>query len=116
MVFKNVLKNTKHELSKNWIEPSRIIALENALKKYIQTPTSDLRRSSQLAAPVIPFDVTFTIDGINGFRYGDVLQFDMLPDRYRKNIVYTIVSTTHTIDTTGVWSTKIRCMARINYD
>lgn len=115
-INKNVLKNTKHELSKNWIEPSRIIALENALKKYIQTPTSDLRRSSQLAAPVIPFDVTFTIDGINGFRYGDVLQFDMLPDRYRKNIVYTIVSTTHTIDTTGVWSTKIRCMARINYD
>ena len=66
----------------------------------------------QLKAPVIPFDCSFTIDGINGFKYGDVLQFDGLPKRYTANTVYSIVSTTHTVSTNGEWTTQIRCIMR----
>jgi len=106
----------KNAVSDNWEEQSRIDALETALKRYIQTPTDNLRDSIKLTKPVIPFDVEFTIDGINGFRYGDILQFNGLPLRYRKEIVYTIISITHTIDTNGVWTTVIRCVARTVLD
>lgn len=108
----DTLYANKNAVSDNWNEQSRIDALETALKKYIQTPTDKLRESITLAKPVIPFDVEFTIDGINGFRYGDILQFNGLPLRYRNEMVYTIISVTHTIDTSGVWTTKIRCIAR----
>ena len=106
----------KNAVSDNWQEQSRIDALEAALKRYIQTPTDKLRDSIKLTKPVIPFDVEFTIDGINGFRYGDILQFNGLPLRYRTEIVYTIISVTHTIDTGGIWTTKIRCIARTVLD
>jgi hypothetical protein len=110
------LKQTKDSLANNWTEPTRIIALQNALKLYVQTPTPKLKESVKLTAPVIPFDVEFTIDGINGLRYGDVLQFDALPLRYRANMNYSIISTTHTVDNNGIWTTKVRCVARIVQD
>jgi hypothetical protein len=110
------LKKAKDSLANNWTEATRIIALQNALKLYIQTPTPKLKESIKLTAPVIPFDVEFTIDGINGLRYGDVLQFDALPLRYRANMNYSIISTTHTVDTNGIWTTKVRCVARIVQD
>jgi hypothetical protein len=110
------LKKAKDALCNNWEEGTRIIALQNALKLYIQTPTPKLKESVKLTAPVIPFDVEFTIDGINGLRYGDVLQFDALPLRYRANMNYSIISTTHTVDNNGIWTTKVRCVARIVQD
>ena len=86
--------------------------LELALQKYIQFPTSTIQKSSQLLAPIIPFDVEFTIDGINGFRYGDVLEFDALPTRYKVNSVFLIVGITHTVGTDGVWTSTVRCLMR----
>jgi len=110
------LKTTKEALSNKWTEPTLVAALETALKKYMQTPTQKLKESLKLTKPTIPFDVEFTIDGINGFRYGDVLQFLGLPLRYRKEIVYTIIQTAHSVDTNGTWTTKIRCIARTVLD
>jgi hypothetical protein len=88
------------------------ITLHDAVQKYVQYPTPTIQEANQLTAPVIPFDVEFTIDGINGFRYGDVLTFEALPSRYKRNAVFTIVSVTHTVGTDGVWTTTIRCIMR----
>ena len=60
----------------------------------------------------MPFEASFTIDGINGFRYGDVLQFDGLPKRYRKNTVFSITNINHTISGEGKWTTNITCIMR----
>lgn len=95
-------------------DPSREnqIAFSAALTKHLQYPTPDPVTSNQTAAPVIPFTVEFTIDGINGFRYGDVLTFDGLPDRYRQNVVFCVANVTHTINTDHQWVTTIRCFTR----
>ena len=53
------------------------------MQKYIQYPTETIKESNQLSAPVIPFDVEFTIDGVNGLRYGDILDFPGLPEKYK---------------------------------
>jgi len=86
--------------------------LEGALKKYLQYPTHKLIDSSKLQSPVYPYEVSFTIQGVNGFRYGDSLQFDMLPQKYKTSTVFSIISIIHTINTSGEWTTAIKCIMR----
>ena len=90
------------------------ISLRDVLKKHIQYPTDDIILSNQTAAPTIPFTTSFTIDGINGFRYGDVLMFDGLPDRYKNNVVFSVLKINHTVSTNGEWKTQIDCIMRPN--
>ena len=87
-------------------------ALLIAMKNYVQYPTPTIQDTNKFKAPVIPFDVSFTIEGINGFRYGDVLQFKGLPDRYTINTVFSIIGINHSVSTQGEWNTEIRCIMR----
>ena len=86
--------------------------LYKALIEYIKYPFEDIEKSKQLTAPIFPFDVDFTIDGINGLRYGDVLTFEGLPEKYKKNTVFSIIGITHDVDTDGVWTQKVKCIMR----
>ena len=83
-----------------------------AMRKYLQYPTPKIQLSNQMKAPIIPFDASFTIDGINGFKYGDVLSFIGLPKRYQENCVFLVVGQTDTVATDGQWTTAIRCLMR----
>jgi len=87
-------------------------AFRTSLKKYIQYPKPELENTNQLKAPVIPFDASFVIEGINGFRYGDVLQFKGLPSRYTQNTVFSIISISHSVTADGEWTTSIQCIMR----
>ena len=110
--YQNQLQDAKVDFSKNPTSTDKKAALRNALRKYIQYPTDKIQQSNKLAAPIFPFDVSFTIDGINGFRYGDVLQFEGLPIRYRINTVFSVINVTHTIGSNGIWTTNVRCIMR----
>jgi hypothetical protein len=96
--------------------PEKNAALRNALIKYIKYPTDDIKLSSLMTAPIFPFTAEFTIDGINGLRYGDVLTFEALPLRYRVNTVFSVISVTHTVSTEGDWSTQVKCIMRPSLD
>ena len=80
-----------------------------ALKKKVQYPTPDLQQSNLLNAPTYPHEVTITIDGINGFRYGDAVEFPVLPARYRSQTTFSIFGINHTVNVSGVWNTTLRC-------
>jgi hypothetical protein len=86
------------------------------LKKHVQYPRPTIEQSNQLAAPVFPIDAEFTIDGINGFRYGDIVDFPGIPEKYRRCTTFTIKGITHSISETGDWTTKITCMMRPKFD
>jgi len=86
--------------------------LYKALIEYIKFPFPDIEKSKQLTAPIFPFDVEFTMDGINGLRYGDVLTFAGLPEKYKKNTVFSVIGITHDVDTDGVWTSKVKCIMR----
>jgi phage protein D len=62
---------------------------------------------------IFPMDLEFTIDGINGFKFGDVLQFDGLPKRYTDSYVFTVISVTHEVNTNGEWTTTLKCNPRV---
>lgn len=87
-------------------------SLYKALSEYLKKPYKDFRTSQQMAAPIFPFEANITIDGINGFRYGDVLQFDVLPNRYTTNTVFSIININHTVSNTGIWNTELKCIMR----
>jgi hypothetical protein len=92
--------------------PEHQQALYKALSEYIKYPTSDWRRAQQMTAPLYPFEASVTLDGIQGFRYGDVVQFDALPLRYRRNTVFSIMGINHTVTSNGEWTTELKCMMR----
>jgi hypothetical protein len=91
-------------------------ALGEALQKFIQFPADSLKKTNDVAAPVIPFDTSFTIDGINGFKYGDVVMFRILPSRYVKNTVFSVINVTHTVANDGQWTTTVRSIMRPKFD
>jgi hypothetical protein len=118
-------KATHEESISNLSEAAKVYGLEpqdaetrrnlkSAMIEYLKYPTADIRKSQQLTAPIFPFDVSFTIDGINGFRYGDVLEFPGLPKKYTENTVFSIISIVHNISSEGAWTTKITCIMRPN--
>lgn len=92
--------------------PEKRNALRNAIIKYIKYPTDDIKLSSLMTAPIFPFTAEFTIDGINGLRYGDVVTFEALPYRYRVNTVFSVIGVTHSVSTNGMWTTQVKCIMR----
>ena len=101
---------------KNMDESKNQTALHTSLQKYIQYPKSSLEDSVNLKAPVIPFDASFTVEGVNGFRYGDVLTFSGLPKRYTNNTVFCIIGINHSVSAAGEWNTSIQCIMRPRID
>lgn len=89
-------------------------ALRKSIKSYLKYPTNTILQTQQLTAPIFPFSAEFTIDGVNGFKYGDVLIFEVLPLKYRENVVFSIISINQKIDSNGKWLTAIRCIMRPN--
>ncbi len=106
------LNNNKIELSNRPYDGTIQGKLKAALIKYIQYPKERIEESVLLGSPQFPYEVTFTIDGVAGFRYGDVLTFKGIPQRYRNNTVFSIKDIQHNVDTSGMWTTKISCIMR----
>lgn len=96
--------------------PEHATALYKALAEYIKYPVSDFRRAQQMSAPIFPFEASVTLDGIHGFRWGDVVQFDSIPLRYRINTVFSIFGITHTVSDAGLWTTTLRCVMRASIE
>ena len=110
------LKLARSEYGKFEGEPEKQQALYKALVQHIKYPKDDIRISNLLATPMFPFTADFTVDGINGFRYGDVLQFDALPSRYKTNAVFSVINVTHNVTTDGEWTTNVKCIMRPNIE
>jgi len=89
-----------------------MLTLKSALAKYTTYFTDDIKKSLNYTKAIFPMNLEFTIDGINGLKYGDVLQFDGIPKRYKDAFVFTITGITHTVSTDGQWTTAVTCNPR----
>jgi hypothetical protein len=107
------LATVKNTFSKRPDDPVLKKTFAKVLEQYISYFTPDIKKSIQRNKTVFPMELEFTIDGINGFKYGDVLTFAGLPRRYTDAFVFTIMAVTHEVSNTGDWTTKIRCVPRV---
>jgi len=106
----------RENFGNNPTDENKRIALSTALKKYIQYPYPEIQKSNDALAPLFPMEIEFTIDGINGLRYGDVLDFPGLPARYRNHMTFSIKTLSHTLSTSGDWTLKIITLLRPKFD
>jgi hypothetical protein len=93
-----------------------INAMYTALREWSTYIHKDFKEQYNVKNPIIPFEVSFTINGINGFKWGDVLTFEGLPSRYKRNTVFSIISINHQLTDNGEWKTVIKCLTRAKID
>jgi hypothetical protein len=110
--YLTLLTDAKEDYSHNPTSYKKKNSLRLALQKYLQYPTEEIDKSNLLNTPIFPYDASITIDGVNGFRYGDVLQFNALPYRYRTQTVFSIINISHTVGSSGLWTTELTCIMR----
>ena len=104
---------TKNDIALKPVDQPVIEKLRDALAMYVTYFTDDIKKSLNYTKAYFPMNLEFTIDGINGLKYGDVLQFDGIPRRYVDAFVFMIVGITHTVDASGQWTTSITCNPRV---
>ena len=91
-------------------------SLKEALAQYVVYYDADIESSLNNTKPVFPLEISFTIDGINGFKYGDVLNIQGIPAKYSKNFVFTVIGISHKVTDTGDWSTTITLISRVRIE
>jgi len=106
------LREAKALLTNDFLSVPNVQRLRELLYKYQQYPTENIKKSNILNAPTFIFDAEITIEGIQGFKIGDVMQLPVLPDRYRKEVVFSVIGITHNVDASGIWQTKLKLIMR----
>jgi hypothetical protein len=81
-------------------------ALLNALVERIHTEAKP-----HCAGVPLPFDFSFEVDGIGGFRWGQVVSCDRIPAGIRKNMQWQVTKVDHSI-TANDWVTKVGTVAK----
>jgi len=94
-------------------EPQVITDLKSILEKYVTWFTPNIEDSMKTSKAIFPMELEFTIDGINGLKYGDVLSFDGLPKRYTDSFIFAIMGITQAVSTDGQWTTQVKCVPRV---
>lgn len=112
--FKNVkdqldLAKTKYALHPNDVNYQD--ELRVALKEYVVYPKPNLNELFNFTTPIYPLTVELEMDGIYGFRFGDVISISGLPARYN-NFVFSIIQVEHSLTINHDWTTKISCFMR----
>ena len=87
----------------------------NEMKGYI----SKLKRSASsghwLNKILYPIEFSVTIDGIDGFKFGDIIKTNLIPARYNDSetdMVFMVTKITHNIKD-GIWETTLDTKSRI---
>ena len=82
------------------------------LKKMSSSPAN----AHWLNMALYPVDFSVTIDGISGFRFGDVISTNLVPSSYVQNkLVFVITKIEHLISG-GMWETTLHTAARLAMD
>jgi len=81
-----------------------------------QDPVTGLG-TSWLNRAIYPIEFSVTLDGINGFKFGDVIKTSLIPKHYNVDwdIVFTVIKVVHKV-TTSTWETTLYTAARLNAD
>jgi hypothetical protein len=88
-----------------------------ALKDFYTNTETPQQKIATESVPY-PLDLSITIQGTYGFKFGDYLGINFLPDRYDSskgglNVAFTVIEVTHEFERMGNWVTQLKTMARI---
>lgn len=110
---KNQIESQKGQFLTNGAGPTFSTGMKGNYAKYKRSSPAN-ESTHWLTKVLYPIDFSVTIDGIDGFKFGDVVKTNLIPDRYTKEgMVFVITKIGHTIQN-GVWETTINTKARID--
>jgi hypothetical protein len=78
--------------------------LDNELSEY---------NPKQCAGTPLPFDLGFTVDGVSGFEFGQMISSDRIPEGIRKSFRWQVTKVEHSV-TVNDWTTTISTVCRSN--
>jgi hypothetical protein len=89
--------------------PDSIDNIQEQLKDY-WTYVVGRNEKGKRGSP-LPLDLSITMDGLKGFRFGNTLKIDYLPSDY-KDVVFTVTKIEHNI-TNNDWTTTLSTVSRL---
>ena len=91
----------------------RLASIESSLTLNSDGSIQSINNIMDLKTAVFPISYKVTLDGINGFLYGNAITTNWLPKQYRDDRVYWTVKTiTHTIQNND-WTTELEAIYRV---
>jgi hypothetical protein len=109
---KTAIENIKGQLITVGVSDKFAQDLKGAYSTY-KRAQSDARNAHWLNKAIYPVELSLTIDGINGFHFGNVITTNLIPSQYKsEGLVFTIVKVNHTIKD-GVWETTLETKSRL---
>lgn len=100
------LAQVKLKVASDGLTPENVADLESALKAEL------IGKLGDAALPLFPLDFSCTLDGIEGFTFGNAITTNYLPSQYKKvDIAFTVTTVEHII-TGGDWTTSLSTVCR----
>jgi hypothetical protein len=105
------LQNNARAALKNGFTTDDIANIEASLSEYkLAKAPPDSKDNWRQGFP-IPIELSITLDGIKGFRFGNTIKIDYLPAGY-ENVVFTVTKIVHVIENND-WTTQLSTVCRI---
>ena len=100
------LSQIKLNVASNGLTDANSMELEAAIKQAL------LNKLGASAAPLFPLDFSCTLDGIEGFTFGNAITTNYLPAQYKRaDIAFTVTTVEHNISG-GDWTTTLNTVCR----
>lgn len=110
---KTVITEKKNSLAAVGVSDKFHTELKGAYAAYKRAATQ-ASNAHWLNKALYPVNFSVTIDGINGFKFGDVLKTTLVPQTYnQEGLVFVVTKINHTIKD-GIWETTLETKSRLN--
>lgn len=105
----------REKLAEMYLDTDRPEAMEACYTEQVKMNNGDNSKVTpeHCKNVIMPYDFSFTVDGIGGFEFGQVITSNVLPKRQKEAYVYQITTVEHEI-TVGDWKTTVSSKPRLN--
>ena len=97
------------ETSQEEVTADSVGALQTARRSLIAERDSSDNKS---CPTILPFEFSFTVDGIGGFKFGQYVTHPRIPESIRSAWNFQVTSVEHDISDTNDWKTTVKTVAR----
>jgi hypothetical protein len=96
----------KKKVASDGLTPENVTDLEAAIKSEL------IGKLGAANAPLFPLDFSCTLDGIEGFTFGNAITTNYLPAQYKRDDIAFTVTTVEHIIASGDWTTSLSTVCR----
>ena len=114
--YANELFQIRMKLFENGFDTTTATAAAGALSGLYNSGLTSKEKAEQEAMPY-PLQLTLTLQGIHGFKFGDYISTDFLPARYQNingfTTAFTVLQVANEFEASGVWVTQVKTVCRL---